>query len=45
MDMYMEGVHGECTWFKHYVHPWGGLVKVFKNVQVYMEVDMVFGHG
>ena len=41
----MVNIHGEYTWFKHDAHPWGGLVKIFKSVQVYMDMYMVSIHG
>ena len=45
----MENIHGEYTWkytwFKHDAHPWGGLVKIFKSVQVYMEMYMESIYG
>jgi len=37
IDMYM--MFEPCT------YPWGRLVKVFKSVQVYMDMNMVFEHG
>jgi len=45
MEVYMESIYGKCIWFRHDVHPWGGLVKIFKSVQVYMEVYMESIYG